>query len=232
MKRLFFIALSSAFLSTINVAEAKPKQDNNPNNYRPRAKGPTLGLGVGVSVPSDQLDTFILRIRMNSNLTIEPMVNYNQYSSVDDTTSTLNEIDPDTGLETGDTITSTTVVNTDLNSLGGGLMMRYRFGKRGNTDLTAIGGVGYIQYTTETSTDGVDGKDVESGNTMSVHTGLGMENFFAPKWSAGFDVTTPIYQTGHTESIPRDALSEPTVTADTTGLSFAPTFRIMLAHYF
>ena len=54
-----------------SVAEAKPQANNNPNNFRPRAEGPTLGLGVGMSVPSDSLDIFALRIRMNPNLIIE-----------------------------------------------------------------------------------------------------------------------------------------------------------------
>ncbi len=232
MKPQTLIALCSISLSFTNAADAKPIEKVNPKNFRPRATGPTLGLGVGVSVPSDQLDTFILRIRMNENLTIELMINYNQFSSSEETISTFEETDPETGEELGNTTTSSTVVNTDLSSLGGGLMMRYRFGKRGNTDLNAIAGIGYLQYSTETTTEGVQGKDLDSGSTLSVNAGMGMENYFAPKWSAGFDVTTPVYQNGITSNTPRDSITESTVSSTTTGLSFAPTFRIMLAHYF
>ena len=104
MKR---IAILSAilFAGFPLVAEAKKNdgQKANPNNYRPRSKGATYGMGVGMSVPSDGLDTYIFRVRMNPNLTIEPMLNIGQSTAETTTTFTTAEIDPDTGEETGNT---------------------------------------------------------------------------------------------------------------------------------
>ena len=176
-----------------SVAGAKPQANNNPNNFRPRAEGPTFGLGVGMSVPSDSLDIFALRIRMNPNLIIEPMLHYSQFSGMETTTTTMDEIDPASGETTGNTTNSETTTTTDFNSLGGGLAMRYRFGRRGNTDLQAIGGVGYVQASSESSVNGVAGADVMETTSLAVNAGIGVENF-APKWSAGFDLTTPLYQ--------------------------------------
>ena len=108
--------------------------------------------------------------------------------------------------------------------MGGGLSMRYRVGRHGNTDLNAIAGVGYVQFDSETSVEGVQGKVQSSGDSMVANLGLGMESFFAPKWSAGFDVTTPIYQTTNS--------SATSTTSESVGMAFAPSFKIMLAHYF
>ena len=72
--------------------------------------------------------------------------------------------------------------------------------------------------------EGVEGKVESSGNSMVANLGLGMESFFAPKWSAGFDVTTPIYQ--NTTS------TATSTTSESVGMAFAPSFKIMLAHYF
>ena len=102
--------------------------------------------------------------------------------------------------------------------------MRYRVGRHGNTDLNAIAGVGYVQFDSETSVEGVQGKVQSSGDSMVANLGVGMESFFAPKWSAGFDVTTPIYQTTNS--------SATSTTSEVVGMAFAPSFKIMLAHYF
>lgn len=221
------------FLSVLysSTADAKP-QDNNPNNYRPRAEGPTLGLGVGMSVPSDSLDVFALRIRMNPNFIIEPMLHYSQFSGMETTTTTMEEIDPASGNATGNTTTSSTTSTTNFNSLGGGLSMRYRFGRRGNTDLQAIGGVGYVQASSESSVNGIPGADVMETTSMAVNAGIGIENFFAPKWSAGFDLTTPLYQTTQNSTTPADELESTINSGESSGITLSPSVRIMLVHYF
>ena len=215
-----------------SVAEAKPQANNNPNNFRPRNEGPTLGLGVGMSVPSDSLDVYALRIRMNPNLIIEPMLHYSQFSGMETTTTTMEEIDPTSGEATGNTTTSETTTTTDFNSLGGGLAMRYRFGRRGNTDLQAIGGVGYVKASSESSVNGVAGADVMETTSMAVNAGIGVENFFAPKWSAGFDLTTPLYQTNQNSSTPADELDSAMTSGESSGMTLSPSVRIMLVHYF
>ena len=208
--------LCAISLFAFNSAEAKPiLKKNKQTNLRPDPARTTLGLGVGMSVPSEQLDTFILRVRVNPNFTLEPMVNMTQMSTSESTTI----IDA-----TGPSISTTTVTNTDVSTMGGGLSMRYRVGRHGNTDLNAIAGVGYVQFDSETSVEGVQGKVESSGDSMVANLGLGMESFFAPKWSAGFDVTTPIYQ--KTNSTATSTSSE------SVGMAFAPSFKIMLAHYF
>ena len=215
-----------------SFAEAKPNQNNNPNNYRPRAEGATLGLGVGVSVPSDSLDTYALRIRMNPNLIIEPMLHYTQYSGTETSITTMDEIDPASGDPTGETTTSSLTTTTDFSSLGAGLGMRYRIGRRGNTDLQAIGGVGYVNASSSSKVNGVDGSDQLETTSIAVNAGIGVENFFAPKWSAGFDLTTPVYQTNSTSSTPADVLESATTTGETSGVALSPSLRIMLVHYF
>ena len=216
MSFIRFIGICTLSLFTMNVANAKPKLlKGKQANLRPDPARTTLGLGVGVSVPSEQLDTFILRIRINPNFTLEPMVNMTQMST-SETTTIVDATDP--------SISTSTVTNTDMSTMGGGLSMRYRVGRSGNTDLNAIAGVGYVQFDSETSVEGVQGKVQSSGDSMVANLGLGMESFFAPKWSAGFDVTTPIYQT--TNSIATSTTSE------SVGMAFAPSFKIMLAHYF
>lgn len=230
-KSMFHVmALALAFSP---IVEAKPKApDNNPNNFRPRAEGPTLGLGVGMSVPSESLDIYALRVRMNPNLIIEPMLHYSKLSASEVATTTMEEIDPASGDPTGDTTTSESTTNTDFSSLGGGLTMRYRFGRRGNTDLQAIGGVGYVQAGSESRTVGIEGSNIMGTTSMAVNAGVGVENFFAPKWSAGFDMTTPLYQVTQSTSTPADVMDSPITTSETSGIAISPTLRIMLVHYF
>lgn len=212
--KVFGLCALSMF--ALNSAEAQPKlKIGKKTNLRPDKSMTTLGLGVGMSVPSEQLDTFILRIRVNPNFTLEPMVNLTQIST-SETTTIIDATDP--------SISTTTVTNTDVSTMGGGLSMRYRVGRHDNTDLNAIAGVGYVQFNSETSVEGVQGKVQSSGNSMVANLGLGMESFFAPKWSAGFDVTTPIYQTTNSTAT--------STSSETVGMAFAPSFKIMLAHYF
>ena len=216
MSLIRFIGICTLSLFAINGAEAKPKQKNGQQaNFRPEPGRTTLGLGVGMSVPSEQLDTFILRVRINPNFTLEPMVNMTQLST-SETVTIVDATDP--------SISTSTVTNTDMSTMGGGLSMRYRVGRHGNTDLNAIAGVGYVQFDSESSVEGVQGKVQSSGSSMVANLGLGMESFFAPKWSAGFDVTTPVYQTTNS--------SATSTTSDSVGMAFAPSFKIMLAHYF
>ena len=216
MSFIRFIGICTLSLLTVNAAEAKPKiLKAKQTNLRPDPGRTTLGLGVGMSVPSEQLDTFIFRIRVNPNFTLEPMVNMTQIST-SETTTIVDATDP--------SISTSTVTNTDMSTMGGGLSMRYRVGRHGNTDLNAIAGVGYVQFDSETSVEGVQGKVQSSGDSMVANLGLGMESFFAPKWSAGFDVTTPIYQTTNS--------SATSTTSEAVGMAFAPSFKIMLAHYF
>ena len=201
---------------TLNTAEAQPKlKTPKKSNFRPDKSMTTIGLGVGMSVPSEQLDTFILRIRINPNFTLEPMVNLTQIST-SETTIIIDASDS--------SISNETVTNTDVSTMGGGLSMRYRVGRHDNTDLNAIAGLGYVQFDSETSVEGVQGKVESSGNSMVANLGLGMESFFAPKWSAGFDVTTPVYQTTNSTAT--------STSSETVGMAFAPSFKIMLAHYF
>ncbi len=214
-KSLCLLGLS---LLTLNSASAKPKGKGKlfkPVNHRPDPNRASLGFGVGMSVPSDQLDTFILRIRVNPNFTLEPMVNMMQMSTAE-TTTIVDATDP--------TISTSTTSNTDLSTLGGGLAMRYRVGRHGNTDLNAIAGIGYAEFSSETSIDGQSGKTTSSGSSTAANLGLGMESFFAPRWSAGFDVTTPVYQTTSSQGTSTESIS--------TSMAFAPSFKIMLAHYF
>lgn len=212
-----FLGFCALSIFSLNTAEAKPFKGKKAqaNNFRPEANRTTLGLGVGVSVPSEQLDTFILRVRINPNFTLEPMVSLMQMSS-SETTTLVDATDP--------SISTSTTSNTDLSTLGGGLAMRYRVGRHGNTDLNAIAGVGYASYTSENTIDGVQGNTTTSGSSTVANLGLGMENFFAPRWSAGFDLTTPIYQTTTSTATSTDGLS--------TSMALAPSFKIMLAHYF
>ena len=210
------LGICALSIFTLNTAEAKPVlKKSKQANFRPDPKRTTLGLGVGVSVPSEQLDTFIFRLRINPNFTLEPMVNMTQMSTSETTTI----VDA-----TDSSITTTTVTSTDMSTMGAGLSMRYRVGRHGNTDLNAIAGVGYVQYDSESSIEGVQGKTSNSGDSMAANLGLGMESFFAPKWSAGFDVTTPIYQTTSSTAT--------STTSESVGMAFAPSFKIMLAHYF
>ena len=210
------LGLCALSFFTVNSAEAKPNLKNAKQaNLRPDPARTTLGLGVGMSVPSEQLDTFILRVRINPNFTLEPMVNMTQMST-SETTTIIDATDP--------SISTTTVTNTDVSTMGGGLSMRYRIGRHENTDLNAIAGIGYVQFDSENSVEGVQGKVESSGDSMVANLGLGMESFFAPKWSAGFDVTTPIYQ--NTTS------TATSISSESVGMAFAPSFKIMLAHYF
>jgi hypothetical protein len=212
-----FFGLCALSILSLNTADAKPNNGKNAqaNNFRPEANRATIGLGVGVSVPSEALDTFILRVRINPNFTLEPMINLMQMSS-SETTTLIDATDP--------TITTSTTSNTDLSTRGGGLAMRYRVGRHGNTDLNAIAGVGYASYTSENTVEGVQGKTTTAGTSTVANLGLGMENFFAPRWSAGFDLTTPIYQSTTGTATSTDSLS--------TSMAIAPSFKIMLAHYF
>lgn len=212
-----FCLLSISLLS-LNTASAKPKGKGKifkPANHRPDPKRASLGFGVGMSVPSEQLDTFILRIRVNPNFTLEPMVNMMQMST-SETTTTVDATDP--------SLSTSSTSNTDLSTLGGGLAMRYRVGRHGNTDLNAIAGIGYAEFSSETSIEGQSGKTTLSGSSTAANLGLGMESFFAPRWSAGFDVTTPVYQTSSSQGVSTESIS--------TSMAFAPSFKIMLAHYF
>lgn len=226
MKKI--IILSALILASLPItAEA----ETNTNNFRPRAKGLTFGLGVGMSVPSSGLDTYIYRLRVNPKLTIEPMLNIGKTTSEDSITTTMPKLD-DAGAPTEETTTSTSVTNTAMNWLGGGVSLRYRVAKRGNTDVQAIGGVGYLKMDSETSIEGITGSSIEESTSLSANVGVGMENFFAPKWSAGVDVTTPIYSQSTSSSTPVDTLLETTSTGTGTGTLLSPSFRLMLTHYF
>ena len=129
---------------------------------------------------SEQLDTFILRIRVNPNFTLEPVVNMTQMST-SETTTIIDATDP--------SISTTTVTNTDVSTIGGGPQYAISHWTPRKYRLNAIAGVGYVQFDSETSVEGVKGKVESSGDSMVANLGLGMESFFAPKWSAGFDVT-------------------------------------------
>lgn len=226
------IIILSALILAILPITAEAEAEANANNFRPRAKGLTFGLGVGMSVPSSGLDTYIYRLRVNPKLTIEPMLNIGKTTSEDSITTTMNEIDPDTGDETGSTTTSKSVTNTAINWLGGGVSLRYRVAKRGNTDVQAIGGVGYLKIDSEKSTEGITGSSTETSTSLSANVGVGMESFFAPKWSAGVDVTTPIYSQSTSSSTPVDTLAAPISSSTGTGNLLSPSFRLMLTHYF
>ena len=235
MKRLCMLPLVLLAVSPL-TADAKPKgkkepQKANPNNYRPRNQGTTFGMGVGMSVPSSGLDTYIFRIRANPNLTIEPMINTGKTTSETTTTTTTPEVD-DTGAETGDTTSTNTSSTTEASWFGGGVTVRYRVAKRGNTDVQALAGAGYVQTDSETTVQDVAGSDLETSTSLSANIGLGMESFFAPKWSAGVDVTTAIYNQGSSTTNPLDPLTENITSTTGTGNLFSPSFRLMLTHYF
>ena len=125
-------------------------------------------------------------------------------------------------------ISTSTVTNTDMSTMGGGLSMRYRVGRHGNTDLNAIAGVGYVQFDSESSVEGVQGKVQSSGSSMVANLGLGMESFFAPKWSAGFDVTTPVYQTTNSSATSRNP---PCSDANADMVPYDPACRIYCCAY-
>lgn len=198
-------------------------------NYRPGTKnGPTFGFGVGTSVPSSGLDTYIYRIRLNPNMTIEPMLNIGSATS-EVSTTTMTDVLDENGIPTGETEATTSITETSNSWWGGGLHIRYRLAKKGNTDFQTIVGAGYVQTSSEESIQGVDGTDTEENSSLSVNLGAGLESYFAPKWSAGFDVTTAVYSQITSETNPSSGANE-----EGTGsvMAFSPTFRLMLTHYF
>lgn len=235
MKRI--VMLSAILIAGLPmIAEAKPKgnkgaKKENPNNYRPRNNGPTYGMGVGMSVPSNGLDTYIFRVRVNPSLTIEPMVNIGKTTAETTTTITTPEVDED-GAETGNTTSSDSKSTTNSSWVGGGLSVRYRIAKRGNTDLQVLGGAGYLKTDSDMTIQDVDGTETETSTSLSANVGVGMENFFAPKWSAGVDITTPIYNQVTSTSNPIDPVVDNIVSTTGTGNLFSPSFRLMLTHYF
>ena len=219
------VTLLSALVLGVLPLQANAEAEN----FRPTTKtGPTFGLGVGMSVPSSGLDTYIYRIRPNANLMIEPMLNIGKASS-EVTTSTETDVLDDDGIPTGETETTSSTTETTDSWIGGGLQVRYRIAKRGNTDFQAMGGVGYVQNTLEESIEGVDGSSEEESSSLSVNLGAGVESFFAPKWSAGIDVSTPVYTQVTSDTTPAVGAGE-----NGTGnvIAFSPTFRLMLTHYF
>lgn len=206
---------------------AEGKEDDNSNNYRPRSKSPTVGMGVGMSVPSSGLDTYILRIRVNPNLMIEPMINAGKTTTDTTTTITTPSVDDPEKTETTDSLSS-----TESSWVGGGLSIRYRIVKRGNTDIQALGGAGYVETESTTTIKDFSGTQISTSTSLSANIGIGMENFFAPKWSAGFDVTTAIYNQSTSAYTPIDPLVEDITSTTGSGNLFSPSFRLMLAHYF
>jgi hypothetical protein len=218
------ILLSTLFLGLL------PLQSNAEiPNFRPSTKdGPTFGFGVGMSVPSSGLDTYIYRIRINPNMTIEPMLNLGSATS-EVSTSTVTDVLDDDLVPTGETETTTTTTETSNSWVGGGLQVRYRLAKKGNTDFQTILGAGYLQTSSEESVAGVDGTSTDENSTIAVNIGAGLESYFAPKWSAGVDITTPVYTQITSTTTPTSGETE-----EGTGsvMAFSPSFRLMLTHYF
>jgi hypothetical protein len=203
--------------------KAKKHQQQNINNYRPQQNGLTFGMGVGMSVPSNQLDNFVYRLRFNRDVMLEPMLNMGKSSSELRTITT-------TDVTTGET--STQIESAESQWFGGGLALRYRMAKHGNTDFQAIGGLNYLKTETTGTIQGISGSSLNSEAALSANLGLGLESFFANKWSAGFDVTTPIYTQSNTTYRPIDTSLEPRRKTETTSNQFDPTFKIVLTHYF
>jgi hypothetical protein len=217
------------FLSTLFLGLLPLQSNAEITNFRPSTKdGPTFGFGVGMSVPSSGLDTYIYRVRLNPNMTLEPMLNLGSATS-EITTSTVSDVLDEDLNPTGETQTTTSTTETSNNWVGGGLQVRYRLAKKGNTDFQTIVGAGYVQNSTEESVEGVDGTTETENSSISVNIGAGLESFFAPKWSAGVDVTTPAYTQITSSTAPVSGENE-----EGTGsvMTFSPTFRLMLTHYF
>ena len=165
---------------------------------------------------------------------IEPMLTAGS-TTTETTTNTEQQSTDENGIpltdDDGNPILETISTTTENNSsfLGGGLHLRYRVAKRHNTDFQVIAGVGYVRNTTEETVAGVQGSEEEEASSLSANLGAGVESFFAPKWSAGIDVTTPLY-TQIASSTSTNGVENDNGTA--TGLGFTPTFRLMLTHYF
>lgn len=230
MKHL--LLLTSLTLLTLSQPAFAGKKDKEPadnaNNFRPKPN-PTLGLGVGQTVGAGQLDTYTLRVRMNPNLMIEPMLMAGKASSTMTETTVTNEIDPNTGAATGNQTTESSETTTDTSWMGGNLGVRYRIARRGNTDVAFLGNVAYAKGNAESKTQGVTETDTYTQSGLGANIGVGMESFFAPKWSAGFDLTTSIYSTSTSNGV---TMSGDKSDATGTSNAFNPTMRLMLVHYF
>jgi hypothetical protein len=221
------------FLTAMGITMFSPQAEA--ADFRPVHKTPTFGLGVGMSVPSSGLDTYVYRIRINADIMVEPMVNLGSATSEETATTEQQALDADGNPEVdsdGNPVMENvnTVTEIENSWIGGGVHVRYRFAHRGNTDFQAIGGVGYVSNTTETSVQDVEGIDEEGTSSLSANLGVGLESFFASKWSAGVDVTTPIY-TQMKSNVNPSGTGNNTVTV--MGVTaFSPSFRLMLTHYY
>ena len=183
----------------------------------------TFGFGVGMTFPSDgmQLNTMAWRLRLNNKLTIEPMFGYNQTESSSAVSSAVVDDDGEESTEIVTTVAGTSTLDGSLN-------VRYNLLERGPTDFYLLGGVGYAQYSTDTSVEGSEELLEERGSILAVSVGAGLEGFVAPKWSAGIDLFTPVYTMVNGTTTGGDEDKEESGSA----ISVDPTFRLMLTHYF
>ena len=84
-------------------------------DFRPVHKTPTFGLGVGMSVPSSGLDTYVYRVRINADIMIEPMVNLGSATSEETATTEQQALDAEGNPEVD---SDGNAVMEDVNTVG------------------------------------------------------------------------------------------------------------------
>ena len=194
-----------------------------------RASSPTYGVGVGLTAPSDalSLNTISIRYRQSKKITIEPMLGYTSGTSTTTTTTTTSTIDEE-GNEAS--VTSESEQTSEAAFLEAGMNLRYSIARRDTVDAYALVGGSFTSYSTDTTTDGVDGSTVEDVSAMAVYYGIGLENWLNPHCSASFDVFSVGYSDISTETTTPGGVSDSS--SSSTVLGFDPQVRVMMHIYF
>lgn len=184
--------------------------------YRPLP--PTIGIGLGVTVPSSPLgiNTASARLRVADAMTLEPTLGFRLVRG-----GTTTEV----GTESTETRTTDQEIFVGTN-------LRYHFNMAGRADAVALVGAGVDLDTTTLDPEGASNDTITRSTTFQTHWGLGVEYFVNENWSVSADAMNPLLALGTTSVDDEGSTTETTSTSLTVAAMWRPTVRMMAHLYF
>lgn len=183
-----------------------------------RPATPSLGIGVGVTVPSAPLgiNTASLRIRINTAVAIEPALEWTRVTV---------EQDQDSGGATSSSTSESTSLDFEING-------RFAVATRGAVDLEVLGGLAFGTSDSEDDPEGPSNTQTSSGSDVGLQVGVGLEAFRGEHWSCSLDGLGRLVSVSksHTENEGNDSSTDSKTTA--ISLPLDPTVRAMVHLYF
>ena len=195
-----------------------------------RPEIPSVGVGVGVSVPSAPigLNAASVRFRLSSKFAVEPMVVVRNASTKEAHDAEDND---------GDTTSVSTTTTPEF-----GAQARIIAGRRGPVDLNALIGAGISNSTSRQRVEFGDPEldeptyEPSSATSVNLSAGLGVEAFLKQQWSVGMDANVPLVgvTSRATPSTPTDPDNDDIDRQSSTSLNlgWAPRVTVFTHIYF